>query len=97
MSELSMGRRAGEGRSLEAVQTRDSGFLRGETFLAPPDSGVSDELQADGHSRTRTIADVYVRKDASASLNLTCGFDYLRHTRKISVAANFAKTLSHGQ
>ena len=58
------------------------GFLRGDSFVDPPDAGVGDGLQADGYSQTRGITDVYadahITVAPSDSLNLTYGIDYLR-------------------
>jgi outer membrane receptor protein involved in Fe transport len=72
------------GVTLAVTRTMDDifrGFLRGEAFVAPPDAGVGDGLQADGYSQTRGITDVYfdahIRRSFGPRLNMTYGIDHL--------------------
>ncbi len=70
--------------TLAVTRTNDDilrGFLRGNSFVDPPDAGVGDALQADGFSQTRHFTDVYfdahVTNDLTPTLNLTYGIDHL--------------------
>jgi outer membrane receptor protein involved in Fe transport len=81
--------------TLAVTRTLDDvlrGFLRGDAFVAPPDAGVGDGLQADGYSQTRGLTDVYLdahlTTDLGARLNLTYGVDHL-HGRGHQDAINF--------
>jgi outer membrane receptor protein involved in Fe transport len=68
------------------------GFLRGESFNAPPDAGVGDGFQADGYTQQRRFTDVYfdahLARDPAPGLRLTFGVDHL-HGSGSQNAVNF--------
>jgi len=81
--------------TLAFTRTQDDilrGFLRGNTFLEPPDAGVGDAFQADGFTQQRSFTDVYfdahVTTALTSAINLTYGIDHL-HGEGREDAINF--------